>query len=299
MTFRARPEDRCSALGGGYEGRLTADGNSITGTWTQGAPAPLNLARATPATAWAIPEPPPPPTPMAADANLVFEVATIKPANPEVHGQSLLVAPNDVHNHQLDIERPHHFCLGYSHPPDRDGQSWLESERFDITAKPQQTGIPNVKQLRTMVQKLVAERFRLAFHPEKKELSAYMVTVGKNGPKLSKNETGGNLPGFGGRGPGAIGVRNSTMAEFASFLQARILDRPVVDQTGLSGKWDFTLEWRPDPTQAVGRNRPTASPGSRRAAGYLHGIPGADWIEARGYKDPGGSLCYRPRGKAL
>ena len=58
------------------------------------------------------------------------------------------------------------------------------------------------------------------------------------------------LPGFGGRGPGSVGVRNSTMAEFAGFLQARVLDRPVVDQTGITGRFDFALEWRPDLSQA-------------------------------------------------
>src|ERR1700676_2948657 len=68
-------------IGGAYEGKLSADGNSIAGTWTQGPnPLPLNLTRATPATAWAIPEPPAPPKPMAADASPVFEVATIKPS---------------------------------------------------------------------------------------------------------------------------------------------------------------------------------------------------------------------------
>src|SRR6185436_4072923 len=82
------------------------------------------------------------------------------------------------------------------------------------------------------------------------------INVGKNGPKLAKNDTGGMLPGFGGRGPGSIGVRNSTMEEFASFLQARILDRPVVDQTGLSGKFDFTLTWRPDQLPTPGPNAP-------------------------------------------
>jgi len=49
------------AANGKYEGKLSADGNSIAGTWTQGAPVALNLARATPETAWEIPEPPPPP----------------------------------------------------------------------------------------------------------------------------------------------------------------------------------------------------------------------------------------------
>jgi uncharacterized protein (TIGR03435 family) len=97
-----------------------------------------------------------------------------------------------------------------------------------------------------MVQKLIGERFGLAFHKEKRELAAYVITLLKSGHKLTRNESGGLLPGFGGRGPGAIGVRNSTMTEFASFLQGRLLDRPVVDQTGLAGKFDFQFEWRPE-----------------------------------------------------
>jgi uncharacterized protein (TIGR03435 family) len=111
-----------------------------------------------------------------------------------------------------------------------------------------------------MVQKLLTERFGLKFHREKKEMTAYTLNVGKNGAKLSKNESGGRLPGFGGRGPGAIGVQNSTMGEFAGFLQARILDRPVVDQTGLTGKFDFTLSWRPDAAQLAAQAGPNGRP---------------------------------------
>jgi uncharacterized protein (TIGR03435 family) len=251
-----------SAIGGVYEGRLGADGNTITGTWTQGAPTPMNLARATPTTAWAIPEPPPPPKPMAADASLAFEVATIKPSDPAVPGQSILVGrggANMFTTTNTTLNDLLVFAYGIHPQQLSGGPSWLGTERFDITAKPEALGVPDATQLRTMVQKLLTERFNLAFRREKKELSAYTLTVGRNGPKLSKNESGGTLPGFGGRGPGAIGVRNSTMTEFASFLQARILDRPVVDQTSLSGKWDFTLEWRPDPTQA-GPNAPQLPP---------------------------------------
>jgi hypothetical protein len=64
-----------AALNGNYEGKLSADANTITGTWSQGQPLPLNLTRATPETAWTIPEPPPPPKQMPADAKPVFEVA--------------------------------------------------------------------------------------------------------------------------------------------------------------------------------------------------------------------------------
>lgn len=251
-----------SAIGGSYEGKLGDDGNTITGTWTQGAPAPLNLTRATPATAWAIPEPPPAPKPMAADANLSFEVATIKPSNPAVPGQSILVGrggANMFTTTNTTLNDLLIFAYGVHPQQISGGPGWMGTDKFDITAKPEALGVPDATQLRTMVQKLLTERFNLTFHREKKELSAYTITVGKNGPKLSKNESGGNLPGFGGRGPGAIGVRNSTMAEFAGFLQARILDRPVVDQTSLSGKWDFTLEWRPDPTQAAA-NAPQLPP---------------------------------------
>jgi len=68
------------AIGASYEGKLSADGSSIAGTFTRGlAPVTLNLTRATPQTAWTIPEPPPPVKQMAADANAEFELATIKP----------------------------------------------------------------------------------------------------------------------------------------------------------------------------------------------------------------------------
>src|SRR5579883_662365 len=63
-------------INGTYEGRLSADGNTITGTWTQGGPLPLTLTRATPETAWTIPEPQPPPKMMDSNAKPEFEVAT-------------------------------------------------------------------------------------------------------------------------------------------------------------------------------------------------------------------------------
>src|SRR5262249_31770387 len=71
-----------AAINGSFDGKLSADGNTISGTFTQGAPLPLDLVRATPDTAWAIPDPPPPPKVMEASADPSFEVSTIKPAKP-------------------------------------------------------------------------------------------------------------------------------------------------------------------------------------------------------------------------
>lgn len=235
-------------ISGSYEGKMSADGSSLVGTFTQGGQLPLTFMRATPATAWAIPDPPPPAKPMPDSANLAFAVAAIKPANPETRGASMLVGrgggnlfttTNSTFNSLMTM------AYGLHTSQIVNGPSWLDSERFDIVAKPEDPGVPNVTQLKVMVQKLLAERFGLAFHKEQRELTAYVITVGKNGPKITRNDSGGNLPGFGGRGPGAFGVRNSTMAEFAGFLQQNILERPVVDRTGLTGKFDFNLEFRP------------------------------------------------------
>ena len=254
------------AIGGEYEGKIGGDGNSITGTWTQGPqPAPLNLVRATPATAWAIPEPAPPPKMMPATAKPVFDVATIKPSAPDAKGQSILVGRGGANlftTTNTTLNDLITFAYGLHARQVTGGPAWLENERYDITGKPDQEGIPNVDQLKSMVQKLLAERFQLAFHHDKKELSVYAITVAKSGPKLNKSENSAGLPGFGGRGPGSIAVRNSTMAEFAGFLQGRIVDRPVVDQSSLPDRYDFTLKWTPDTNQppAPGQNAPPAAP---------------------------------------
>jgi uncharacterized protein (TIGR03435 family) len=248
-TFKAT----IPAISGSYEGKLSADGTTINGTFTQGAPVPLNFVKATPSTEWAIPEPPAPPQAMAANAKPSFEVATIKPGVPDSPGQAINVGRggrNSFTTLNTPLSELIKFAYGIHGKQVTGGPSWVEMDKFDILAKPDTPGIPNIAQLRSMVQKLLAERFGLEFHREKKEISAYVITVDKAGLKLAKVEGNrGNLPGFGSRGAGAVGVQNSTIAEFAEFLQARILERPVVDQTGLTDRYDFTLEWKPDTAQ--------------------------------------------------
>ena len=242
-----------TAIDGSYEGKLSADGNSINGTWTQGPePLTLNLVRSTPETAWAIPVPPPPVTPMAADANPGVEVATIKPSKPEAQGRAYTMKGRDVITFNTTLADLITECYGLHARQVIGGQPWMETDKYDLTIEADVPGAPSFAQSKVMIQKLLADRFQLKFHHEKKELSAYVLTLGKGEPKLAKSEVGENgHPSLFFSGLGTLPARNSTMEEFAGVMQGAVLDRPVVDQTGIKGRWDFTLKWTPDESQFV------------------------------------------------
>src|SRR5262249_17228190 len=107
----------------------------------------------------------------------------------------------------------------------------------------------------------LTDRFQLSFHRDKRELSVYAITVDKAGSKLIKSTADPNgLPGLGLRALGNLVVRNANMSDFCNLLQSVVLDRPVVDQTGLSGRFDFTLFWTPDDFQFGGGGAGGAPP---------------------------------------
>ena len=127
---------------------------------------------------------------------------------------------------------------------------WAKTERYDIAARLPQGGEPSDAQLRIMLKNLLQSRFGLSFHTEKREISVYAISIGKNGPagiKMVKNTTNGIR--IGSQGLGRVTLSGATMANFAIQLQLRVLDRPVIDQTGLTDRYDFTLNWRPDEFQ--------------------------------------------------
>ena len=242
------------SINGKYEGKLSGDGNSIAGTLTQGAPQALNLARATPETAWAIPEPPPPPVRMAANANPAFEVATIKPSDPATPGQIVTLRGAEVITTNATVHDLINLAY-WLHPKQlTGGPAWMESEKYDMAGKPDAPGQPNVDQMKMMIQKLLADRFQLKFHFEKRDLSAYAVRIAKTGAKIIKSQDDPKgLPGwyFGRAASGTtLTFRNSPMSQVTAILQ-NFLDKPVVDQSGLSERYDFTLTFTLDAAQAA------------------------------------------------
>jgi len=210
-------------IGGTFDGKFEADGNTITGTWAQGPnPLPLTLKRATPATAWAIPEAPVPPKPMAPDVNPSFEVATIKPSRPDAQGKGIRVQGRQFSTLNTTLSDLITFAYGIHAKQISGAPSWIESEKYDLAGQPDAEGSPNDKQLKTMVQKLLADRFQLKFHRDKKELSVYAITVEKSGNKLTKNDNNPNgLPGLGLRGLGNLVVRNANMGDFRRSAAVR------------------------------------------------------------------------------
>ena len=251
-----------------FEGSLGADGNNIAGNFTQGGNAiPLTLQRANKETAWAIPEPP---RPMAADAKLAFEVATIKLSNPDTPGKLFTVRGRQVLTINTTLNDLVVFAYDLHPKQIAGGPDWAETQKFDVTGQPEAPGVPSIPQLRVMIRQLLTERFKLAFHRDKRDMPVYAIVVGPNGHKLTKNETNPNgLPGLLFRGLGVLPVTNATIGDFAGVMQSAVLDRPVVDKTGLTGRWDFQIRWTPDESQFASMgvrvppptNDPNAPPG--------------------------------------
>jgi uncharacterized protein (TIGR03435 family) len=226
-----------------------------------------------------------------------FEVASVKPAQPptpDAQGRmfmrgprggpgtkdpgridypymtlkSLLMTAYNVKNYQIA------------------GPSWLDSERFDITATmPPDT---SKEQFQVMLQNLLIERFKMSVHREKKELPMYSLVVAKAG-KLKETAAGSPSPDADAPpppppGPPKIGsdgfpvfpaamtgrpgiftmmmpgrarltATAQTMQDLANRLSNQ-LNRPVIDDTGLTAKYDFILTYAPDPNEGPGRGGP-------------------------------------------
>lgn len=241
-----------------YEGILSPDSNSITGNAKSpnGDVRALNLVRALGDAAWAIPEPP---KPMAADAQPKFDLLTIKPSDPNRPGMMVTIKGR----HLMTINTPVSILIAFGYGIQQkqivNGPAWME-ERYDIDGVPDVDGQPNDQQMRMLVADALVQRFGLKFHHEQKELPVYALTVAKGGPKLTVTADAPSTPGnFLYSAPGRLHVTNNTMKEFCKGMQESAMDKPVVDQTGLTDRYDFQLNWTPDQSQFGGRAKPPAS----------------------------------------
>jgi uncharacterized protein (TIGR03435 family) len=181
-----------------------------------------------------------------------FDVATIRLSDPSAQGKYGGMRGRQFYATNVSLSYMISFAYEL-HPGQITGRpGWLDTERFDVVATPNVVS-PSIEQLRTMVQKLLANRFRLTFHNARKELVVYAVTGGSRPHKLSSSVgRPEDLPRIR-FNYGTINATNATIKDLARTLQSNVLDRPVVDNTAIEGRFDFTLTWSPDEFQYGGR----------------------------------------------
>jgi uncharacterized protein (TIGR03435 family) len=189
--------------------------------------------------------------PMASDADPSFDVATIRPST-----------PGDARPPRIQIQNRRWFAINrtvmelitYSHELHRgqivNAPGWLE-EQYDITAQPGGEGQPSPRQWRTMVRKLLVDRFKLSAHVDKRIIAVYELTV-RDAPRSLAPAAGdpGRPANLVMRAQGRFAASNASMGDFAGELGA-FLDRPVVDRTRIQGRYDFSLAWTIDEFQSV------------------------------------------------
>jgi len=151
------------------------------------------------------------------------------------------------------------IALGVSVQDLSTGPDWIQRGdlRFDVNARAEDPATTTQKQLLTMLQNLLIERFQLKFHYRNTDAPGFSLTVAKNGPKLresakSPTSTGANPevppPLIFVLAPDVVRVpaRDATTTELTYILQRAAFDRPVVDRTGLTARYDFDFEFSPD-----------------------------------------------------
>jgi len=190
---------------------------------------------------------------MAKDADPDWEVVTVKPSDPDEQVQDVRTLGRHMLIHRQTVEAM--LMMGYGLEKNQilGAPEWVKRESFDADGLADVEGQPSVQQLQSLVRKLLAERFGLKAHKEQREMAVFALTVVKNGPRLpparGDRYAGGQQMARGGEGYRTLAFKDTSMQDFAVML-LDYLDRPVVDQTGLKGSYDFTLKYTYDESRA-------------------------------------------------
>jgi uncharacterized protein (TIGR03435 family) len=121
------------------------------------------------------------------------------------------------------------------------GPKWVTSDRFDVEAKANDPAVATKDGLERMLQRLLAERFKLKVHKETRNISGYRLVVSKSGVLKKVDGPADNQPPIGGK-PGDMHFNGMPLSELATFL-AMQMGAPVLDKTGLSDNYSFSLHW--------------------------------------------------------
>jgi uncharacterized protein (TIGR03435 family) len=173
-----------------------------------------------------------------------FEVASVKRSTePNTGGYRHQITPDSLTMLHVSMGYCIRLAYGTSRSYDLAGPAWIDPPTdvlVDIVAK---AGKPVPQdEIKLMLQTLLAERFKLAVHHEKRSLPAYELTVAKDNPALRRSAAGTEPKGLPATKPYEVRYQGISMAQFAQHLSPPNTTRPVVDMTGLEGRFDLTLD---------------------------------------------------------
>jgi len=167
-------------------------------------------------------------------APTAFEVASIRPSQPG--RASIRVEPNSVTMQNVTLAECVRWAYGVQEYQVL-APGWALDDWFDVSAKSAEPA--KESELRQMLQNLLEQRFKLAVHRETRELAAMILTVGKTGHKLQPVEEEGS-PSFS-TGSMSLTGKGATIGQLTEFISHE-LHYPMIDQTGLTGRFNYTLD---------------------------------------------------------
>jgi bla regulator protein BlaR1 len=216
-----------------------------------------------------------------------YEVASIKPDKSGEPFFKIMASPNGL-TATTTLQMLIRLAYGVENNQISGAPSWVDSVKYQIDAKMDNATADEVRKLsedqreparQRMLRALLEDRFKLALHRETKELPVYSLVVAKNGPKLQEAKPG-EPDGDGIKGPdgrpavgghfvhlerGQLNGHSLGMADIVRLFSQQ-LDRTVVDKTGLTGNYDFTLHWTPDESQDPTFKEPAGGQGAGDSA---------------------------------
>jgi uncharacterized protein (TIGR03435 family) len=186
-----------------------------------------------------------------------FEITSIRPSGPG-SSTTLQFTPEGLTetNFPLSALLQIAYHLNYLDGTIVGAPEWVRTDRFDIQAKVAESDMPEWGKLiqdqsersqefrLVAMQMLMADRFALKVHRETRQGPVYALVIAKSGLKL-KEAKRDDAPSLTMRRSGHVSVRAGQIAAILPFI-TQMIGRPVVDETGLTSKYDFTLDWTPD-----------------------------------------------------
>jgi len=175
-----------------------------------------------------------------------FEVASIKPSlEPPGSVVGIVETTGRISAKNVTLRRCVRGAYGVPEPQIIGGPKWVDQDRYSIEAK---ANVPaDGPELMLMLQTLLADRFKLVLHREQRTIPGYRLVLGKGGLKAEASSPDRGSVGHSQRG--RIEAEGCTMAQLALKL-SEVRHQPVLDATGVAGKFDLKLEWAPDDMQA-------------------------------------------------